>query len=221
MITSIDMQTYPRKQHFEHFLAMDNPFTSITIKVDITDWLVWQKSSGHPFFLCFQYAVTQAANQVAAFRQRIKDGGIVEYDFCNPSYTVGLPDGTYRYCLVHADQPLESYLEEGKRKQEEALKTETLKEEGDVLGHLFTTCVPWFSFTGLDMPWPGTSFSNPNIGWGRYEREIRLVREYGEIVDKEIVTIPVVIMVNHALVDGKHIADFIENLNKELAKMAE
>ena len=96
----IDMTKYPRLDHFRHFLTMQQPCVSITVQVDITDWLSRLKASGCPFFLSFQYAVVRAANRIPEFRQRIVDDKIVEYDYCNPSYIVSLPDDTYRYCNV-------------------------------------------------------------------------------------------------------------------------
>ena len=220
MITKrIDFATYPRKQHFEHFIEMDNPFVNITVNVDITEWLCWLKKSGYPFFLTFQYAVVQAANRVPELRQRYVDGEIIEYDFCNPSYIVDVADGTYRYCMVNTNQPLDAYIEEGRRKQEAARNAEILKEEGNPLEQFFITCIPWFIFSAIQMPYPDRHATNPNIGWGKYQRDVRLVKEDGGIVEKETVTIPVIIMVNHALVDGRHIAEFFKNLEEELRKM--
>lgn len=215
----IDFSTYPRKDHFEHFISMDNPFANVTVQVDITDWVRWQKGNGYPFFLTFQYALVQAANRVPELRRRYIDGRIVEYDFCNPSYIVAVPDGTYRYCLVNADQPLEAYLAEGKRKQEAAVRAETLEEEGDPQSQLFITSMPWLHFSAVVMPYPDRTFTNPNFGLGQYAKEIRLVLEDGKSVEKERITIPVHLMVNHALVDGRHMASFFENLEEELRRM--
>ena len=144
----IDMTKYPRLDHFRHFLTMQQPCVSITVQVDITDWLSRLKASGCPFFLSFQYAVVRAANRIPEFRQRIVDDKIVEYDYCNPSYIVSLPDDTYRYCNVNVNQPFAQYLEESRVKQDAALHSEHLEEEeGDVLGLLFISCVPWFNYT--------------------------------------------------------------------------
>lgn len=218
-VRRIDLSTYPRRSHFEHFLTMANPFTGVTVNVDITDWLRWQQSSGYPFFLCFQYAAVHAANRVPQLRQRIVDGGICEYDFCDPSYIVSLPDGTYRYCLAHARQPLAPYIEQARRSQARAMAAEGLEEEGDPLGQLFITCLPWLTFTSLQIPWSDAAFSNPGISWGRFERHSRLVLRDGEIVESPSFTLPVNITVNHALVDGIHIARFFACLDEELVKM--
>ena len=213
----IDMTKYPRLDHFRHFLTMQQPCVSITVQVDITDWLSRLKASGCPFFLSFQYAVVRAANRIPEFRQRIVDDKIVEYDYCNPSYIVSLPDDTYRYCNVNVNQPFAQYLKESRVKQDAALHSEHLEEEeGDVLGLLFISCVPWFNYTEAMMPYPGGSFSNPSFCWGGYRTEKYLALEDGLVTEKVKTSIPVTLFFNHALIDGIHAGRFFDNLGDEL-----
>ena len=213
----IDMTKYPRLDHFRHFLTMQQPCVSITVQVDITDWLSRLRASGCPFFLSFQYAVVRAANRIPEFRQRIVDDKIVEYDYCNPSYIVSLPDDTYRYCNVNVNQPFAQYLKESRVKQDAALHSEHLEEEeGDVLGLLFISCVPWFNYTEAMMPYPGGSFSNPSFCWGGYRTEKYLALEDGRVTEKVKTSIPVTLFFNHALIDGIHAGRFFDNLGDEL-----
>ena len=213
----LDMSKYPRLDHFNHFLGMDHPCVSVTVQVDITDFVPKLKAAGYPFFLSFQYAAVRAANRIPEFRQRIHNGVILEYDFCNPSYTVAVPDGTYRYCLVNANQPFAQYLEEGRIKQAAALESEHLEEEGgDVLSLLFTSSVPWLNYTEAMMPYPDNHFSIPNICWGSYKAEKYLCLEDGKVTEKVKISIPVTLLVNHALIDGRHIGQFYQNLEEEL-----
>ena len=213
----IDMTKYPRLDHFRHFLTMQQPCVSITVQVDITDWLSRLRASGCPFFLSFQYAVVRAANRIPEFRQRIVDDKIVEYDYCNPSYIVSLPDDTYRYCNVNVNQPFAQYLEERRVKQDASLHSEHLEEEeGDVLGLLFISCVPWFNYTEAMMPYPGGSFSNPSFCWGGYRTEKYLALEDGRVTEKVKTSIPVTLFFNHALIDGIHAGRFFDNLGDEL-----
>ena len=213
----IDMTKYPRLDHFRHFLTMQQPCVSITVQVDITDWLSRLRASGCPFFLSFQYAVVRAANRIPEFRQRIVDDKIVEYDYCNPSYIVSLPDDTYRYCNVNVGQPFAQYLEESRVKQDAALHSEHLEEEeGDVLGLLFISCVPWLNYTEAMMPYPGGRFSNPSFCWGGYKTEKYLALEEGRVTEKVKTTIPVSVFFNHALIDGIHVSRFFDNLSDEL-----
>ncbi len=212
----IDMRADPRSDHFAHFRAMEDPFVTMTVPVRLTDWLPRVKAAGYPFFLSFQYAVVRAANRVPALRRRIRGEGAVEYDFCNPSYTVALPDGTYRYCNVRADLPFERYLRESKRLQEEAVRGAGLTEEGDVQSYFFVSCAPWVHYSALQTPRPGADFSIPCFTWGKYAVEKRPALEDGRLVEREEITLPLTLMVNHALVDGRHIGQFFAFLEEEL-----
>ena len=212
----IDMDTYPRLGHFKHFLTMANPFLSVTVQVDLSEWLPRIKKSGLPFFLSFQYALVRTANRIPEFRQRIVGEAIVEYDYCDPSYTYGLPDGTYRYCSANTGQPLAQYLKEARGSEEEALREEHLTEHEDVLRYLFISCNPWFTYTGLTMPWPDTALSNPNFVWGGYQVHKELCLQDGQIVELEKISLPVTVFANHALVDGINIGRFFSFLDEEL-----
>ena len=217
---TIDMETYFRRDHFKHFLTMENPFLSVTAQVDLSSWLPRIREAGLPFFLSLQYAVVRAANRIPPFRQRIADDGIIEYDYCNPSYTYGLPDGTYRYCLVNVDQPLAQYLKEARAKEEAALHTDHLTEEGDVQSLFFTSCNPWFSYTSVLMPWPDTRFSIPNFVWGRCGTEKQLRLEDGRITERDKITVPLTVFANHALVDGVNVGQFFSYLEEELREFS-
>ena len=128
----IDMTKDPRGGQFEYFRTMTDPWAGITVPVDITDLLA--SLNGRPFFLSYLYAVMRAANAVPELRRRLlPDGQVVEYDHCDPSYTVMKPDGTgvYVYCLLEDDlSSYEKFVAEGKRRQKETLERGTLTEDG-------------------------------------------------------------------------------------------
>ena len=66
------------------------------------------------------------------------------------------------------------------------------------------------------MPYPDNHFSIPNICWGSYKTEKYLCLEDGTVTEKVKISIPVTLLVNHALVDGRHIGQFYQNLEEEL-----
>ena len=97
---TIDMDSFPRRAHFEYFKGLAYPYVGFTVNVDITGFLAQQKRLGLPFYLALAYCVTRAANSVPEFRRRIHGDGIIEYDWCHGSHTVALPDDTYCYCTL-------------------------------------------------------------------------------------------------------------------------
>lgn len=200
----MDLSTYPRQEHFRYFAAMANPYVGTAVETDITDLLSCCHRQGLPFFLTLLYCVGRAANAVPELRQRVIGGQIVQYDHCDTSHTVLHPDGTYAYCRLNCMQPFADYLPTAQSLHEQAKHSGNLDdgEDGDSL--LFISTLPWVHYTSLTQPTPTPADSNPRITWGKY------VTAGGRT------TLPMTLLVNHALVDGMHIGAFYEALEKEM-----
>lgn len=216
----IDMENYIRRDHFEHFLTMEDPFVELTVQLDITDWFRTIKELNQPFFLSFLYQVGRSANSVRELRQRIRDHGIIEYENCACSYTVALADGTYRYANVGTDLPFSQFVERAQQKQQRAKEEEHLIEEGDPESYFYISCLPWCTYSGIRLPAPEPCFSVPSVTWGKYYREQKLRAENGQLWADERIMIPVTLQANHALVDGVHMSRFFSALEENLKAFA-
>lgn len=216
----IDMESYIRRDHFEHFLTMEDPFVELTVQLDITEWFQAVKEQDQPFFLSFLYQVGRTANSVRELRQRIRDRGILEYETCGCSYTVALEDGTYRYANVGTDLPFPEFVAAAQQKQRQAMEEEHLVEEGDPESYFYISCLPWCSYSGIRLPAPERCFSVPSVTWGKYYREQKLSMKNGRLQADERVMIPVTLQVNHALVDGVHMSRFFSGLEENLKAFA-
>ena len=108
--TVIDMAQYARRRHFDYFRSLPYPYVGVTENVDVSGLVRFCHEKGCSFYLAFLHAAARAADGVPQLRQRIRDGGIVEYDACPTSHTELLPDGTYCYCTLRHDHPLDRYL---------------------------------------------------------------------------------------------------------------
>jgi len=206
MEKKIDLNTYPRKDHFTMFSKMQNPILNVSVQVDITEWLKRIKAEGKPFFLSCMYEVAEAANEVPQLRQRIKDGGIVEYDHCASSYTVLAKDESFRFCFADTSVPFDEYLERTKVEQKKAECEPKLVDHEDVLSCFFMSCIPWFSFTELSLPFNDNTFSNPSFTFGKY------YEQNGRTL------MPLAIQVNHALVDGVHLGKMFTKIEERFSK---
>ena len=83
----IEMDHYKRKSHFDYFNSLAFPYVGTTVNIDITKLQSAVKAQKLPFFLTICYCVSRAANAVPEFRQRIANGGIIEYENCRTSHT--------------------------------------------------------------------------------------------------------------------------------------
>ncbi len=84
--TEIDLQNYPRRQHFEYFSSLQYPYVGVTNQVDVTALVRFCKERKGSFYLPFLHAAALAADGVPELRQRIRGGGIVEYSQCPTSH---------------------------------------------------------------------------------------------------------------------------------------
>ncbi len=205
----LDMETFPRKNHFAYFDSLSYPYTGVTVNVDITELKETIKARRLPFFLTVCYCVSRAANRVPQFRQRILNHRIVEFDSCRTSHTVALSDGTYCYCDLNSDLPFEQYIRYAAQEQENAKKAGSIEESGtDALEKIFISTVPWLTYTALVNPVPFPADSNPRITWGKYFAQD----------DKTL--LPLSVLCHHALVDGLHIAAFYDQLDDQICQTA-
>lgn len=204
----IDMDTYPRRDHFEHFLAMACPYFNITNELDVTDRLREAKEAGVSSFLALQYDLMRAVNDVPAFRQRLTgDGkGIVEYDACGVSWIVLTKDGSYRYAAASPGTSFSDYLEEALRSKREAEQSPALIDSENAESCVYVSCVPWFPFTGITMPFSDNRFSVPSFTFGKYiKKPVPVPDGNGGYRFEERTFLPFSLMAHHSLVDGSHV----------------
>ena len=204
----ISLEHDPRKAHFAYFSAMQNPYVGLTAEVDAGPLLDACHRKNLPFSLAMVWCTGRAANAVPELRQRILNGSVVEFDHCDTSHTVLRPNGSYAYCSLDPMQQFAAFLPEAQRRQAEAIANGGIDDGEDALGLLFLSSIPWLHYTAITQPTPVPADSNPRITWSKYElHEGRL-------------SLPVTLLVNHALADGLHIAQFFEALQDEMAGLA-
>ena len=204
----IDMATYPRRDHFEHFYGMAYPYVGVTVEVDVTALLTLCRERGYSFYLMVLHAVALAADEVDEFRRRIDDGGVVEYDECPTSHTELKPDGTYAYCTLHHHMPLEEYLQRAEAARAAARKSGSIEEEAEVQSMYFISTLPWLHYTQLIQPVACGDESNPRFTWGKYQQNAE-----GRMM------MPLSVLVHHALADGVHIAKFYDEFEKQMKQL--
>ncbi|MET0016865.1 CatA-like O-acetyltransferase [Oscillibacter sp.] len=202
----VDMSQDPRREQFDYFRSMADPYVGVTCEVDVTALTEKLRISGAPFFLSFTYEVLAAANAVPELRRRIEGDRVVEYSSCRCSCTVAKPDGAYAYCTLDGVLPWEAFLADGRKALEAARNGGTIHEDGDCGEYFFASCVPWLHYTSMTQPIPRPAYSNVRLTWGR------CVTENGRT------SLPVTVLAHHALVDGIHLGKFYQELEKRVSK---
>lgn len=206
----LDMSAFPRRAHFDYFLSLPNPHVGVTVDVDVTDLVSACRAKGCSFTLAFLHAAALAVDAVPELRQRVRDGGVVEYPECPTSHTELKADGTYAYCTLRHHLPLDEYLVRAEAARRACREGGSIEEDADVEGMLFASALPWLRYRDFTQPTAGPMDSNPRLSWGRFEPDWR-----GRL------TMPVTLLAHHALVDGAHLAAFYRNLDAELRAIAD
>lgn len=199
----IDLETYPRRSHYEYFKSLAYPYVGMTANVDVTNLLRFARERDGSTFLACLWAAAQAANAVPELRQRIVGDRIVEFDHCDTAHTVAMPDKTFCNCRTDCRMELEPFLTYGKARQAEAMThhgfVSTQDDETDLI---FVSCVPWVAFTQVIQPTPIPADCNPRIVLGKYIKE------------GERTLMPLAIQANHALADGRHLGEFYQRFEE-------
>lgn len=204
----IDINNWKRQKHFNFFKNMDYPLFNLTLNVDITAFLKRIKDDQESFFYAFLFLTTKAMNEVEAFRLRIREEEVVLHDAIHPSFTYLTDEDTFVFTEVKFVDDFARFKTAALHAAAESAKKSNLSDEVGRDDFIFVSSLPWLSFTSITHPinLDKKEQSVPRLTWGKYFQN----------GDKTL--IPLSIQVNHALVDGIHIAQFVGLLEALLAK---
>ena len=191
---------WERKELFDFFSRMSDPFYSVCFRLDVTRLYEFCKARGLSFYYALIYLSTKAINETEAFSYALRGGELVRYRERRPSFT-DLKKGEERFYIVTmpCEGTMEDFCRAARAKSAAQKNFIDMTEEKDDL--IFFSCLPWLDVTAL------TNERNfdpddaiPRLAWGKFTlREGR--RELGYSVE-----------VNHRFIDGLHIGRFGERL---------
>ncbi|MBW7572810.1 chloramphenicol acetyltransferase [Caproiciproducens faecalis] len=201
----INMETWPRKEHYEYFHRMEYPMFNVSMNLDITKFLPFVKEHRLSFYYSMGFAATQAANRIPEFRCRIRGEQVVLHDKVHPSFT-DLDKGSDLFKCVGVDLTEDILSFSEKASQRSAAQKTFMDPEQEIRDDLiYFTCVPWISFTQVTHPIAlDRDDSIPRIAWGKY------FKDGGKTL------LPFSIQANHALMDGVHAGRYVQQLQNDL-----
>lgn len=195
----LDLDHYPRKDIYLAFRDCEMPQLSVTAEVDITHLKAFLNETTYGFFLPMAYLAAVAANSIPAFRQRIIDAQLVEFEQCLPSFTVTVEQGLFSFCDIQHCGLFTEFYAHGKALMRNVQHRPDLAVHHKH-GRLFITNIPWISFTAFTHPYCQQYASVPIISFGKF-RPLN-----------GTLSLPLAVQAHHALVDGYHLGQFFETL---------
>lgn len=196
----VDLQSYPRREHYEHFLKLRLTYSAV-VQIDITTLRATAKRTGNRIYPTQIWMLTTATNRVPEFRMsRDEQVRLGVWETLVPFYTVlneqsrtfsslWTPYSTHfpafhAQCIATIDQ----------------FATRAFVPQAEVPANMLNvSSIPWVEFTGFNLNLP-TDFLLPILTIGKHlERDGRT-------------WMPLAVQVHHAVCDGWHLGVFVEQV---------
>lgn len=204
----VDLSSWPRREIFEFFSGISNPYYSVTFRLDVTALRKYTKERGLSFYHSLIWLCTRALARVEAFSYAIAEGRVVKLSSRRPSFT-HLNPGSESFQIITPPPAagLEEFCAAAKALAEK--QDFFIDPSGEGIDMIFFSCLPWLDLTALTNEHDaGTDDAIPRTTWGKY------VEENGRL------TLGLSIEVNHRFIDGAHIGRFAEELERMIAELA-
>ena len=189
--------------HCAVFRNSIEPAFCVTFEVDVTKFLDMTRNQNLSFTLSMVYAVCKCANEIEAFRYRFLDGQVVLFDRIDTAFTY-LNKDTEIFKVVNV--PMADTLEEYVKSASEIAMEQKEYFTGSLGNDVFQCSpMPFLTYTHISHTNSGKKDNaTPLFDWGKYyEKDSRTV-------------MPVSVQAHHSFVDGIHIGQFAEKLQKYL-----
>lgn len=202
---TLNIDEWPRREHYALYRTYAQPHFNICFEVDVTVLRAALKHVDVGFTVGWLYVLSRIVNDIPEFRLRMRGDLVVEHDVVHPSITVLGEQGLFGFCLIEYTEDFTVFSE----RAHDCMQTSRIRPSLEVAGErddvLFMTAVPWTSFTSFMHPIPTfPPDSIPRFAWGRYAEKDRRF------------TMPLSVQAHHALMDGVHVAELCEELQRLL-----
>lgn len=201
---TIDKNTWNRKQHFNHFNALSDPYFAVTVPFNVTKAYQFSKENDISFFGKYLHDCMKALNSIENFKYRIENDEIVVHDVIHASATLMRSDNTFGFSFIHFDDDLGVFINNINEEKKRIEKTGDLYPPKNTIDCIYCSAMPWVNFSGHKEPVSGQNESVPKLAFSKAEKQ------KGQLI------MNVAISANHALVDGYHVGLFSDAFQNNL-----
>ncbi len=200
----IDMNTWNRKDCFNHFFNNAKCTYSITVNIDITNLYSYLKVNKLRLYPTFTWIVSKAINKHEEFKMAFdNEGRLGFFDEIGPSYSVLDDETKVMNNLYTAFNNVFSSFYKGMENDLNNFKKDASFTTQFQNNFFIVSCLPWFNYTSFNVNNEGSSsFLFPMVTWGKFFEEGNKI------------LMPVTIQVHHAVADGYHCSLFFSDLKE-------
>jgi len=201
----INLETWPRREHFEFFNTWGYPHFSMCANVDLTIFYPAIKQRGVSFTVGIVYMLTRAANAIPEFRYRIRAEEVVEHEQVHPGFTILIDEDMFTFCMLDYSEDFSLFAARAAEKVAYVKAHPTLDVDEGRDDLLYMTSIPWVSFTSFMHPldlYPTDSV--PRFAWGKF------------FDDSKCLKMPLSVQGHHAVMDGLHVGKYYAEVQEYL-----
>ena len=198
---NVDMETWPRREHYKYLSTWGYPHFSICANVDITSFYAAVKHHGISINVAIVYVLARAANAITEFRYRIRGEEVVEHEVVHPSTTIMGEQDLFTFCTFDYYEEFSIFAEKARERITYMQVNPSVENDLDLDELLYMTAIPWVSFTGFMHPIDLNPVDSvPRFAWGKFF-------EQGDHLK-----MPLSVQAHHALMDGVHMGRYYEKV---------
>ncbi len=201
----LNLKDWNRREVFEFFNQFEEPYFGVCVQIDCTKAYAKCKREGLSFFLYYLYKTLVVCNRVESFRYRIEEEQVMIYDTVHAGPTIARPDGSMGFAFIKYHDDFNIFYAAAQEEVERVKSSRSLFAPEATENLIHFSAIPWIDFSALSHArWLARKDCSPKISVGK------LVEENGRR------RMAVSIHVHHALMDGRHVGEWIAAFQQEL-----
>ncbi len=199
----IDLETWGRREYFEHYTSAVPCTYSMTVKLDITGL----RKSGDRLYPAMLYLLTGTVNEFEQFRTAFRpDGRLVVYHRMHPSYTIFHKESkTFSGIWTEYSEDYGEFCRRYAIDTRRYERAEGFAPKPGMPENCFNvSMIPWRSFESFQLNMPDYKYLLPIFTMGGYSEE------------NSRCLMPLAVQAHHAVCDGYHLCSFLGSLQEKL-----
>ena len=205
-----DIENWDRKSAYEFFKTFEDSYVGVQVNLDCTAFVQQCNMNSYSTHHALLYAVIKAANDYEPMRLRRTEEGVILHNSIDIGCSV-MQRGTKAFVFAYypwiGDELVSDFIFRTQQITVQAAEGIPFEDRPERTNLIYGTTLPWLSFTGFKHPRKGGNHSVPKIVLGK------ITSQSGRYV------LPFQLEVDHALMDGIHMSEYLEILQENLNRL--
>ena len=210
--TKKNLDTWDRAELFQHFINDMRCVMSMTVNIDITEFLQVIHDKKYKFYPAMIWVISSAVNCREELRMGYnEDGEVGTWDYISPYYThFHQEDEKFVKLVIDYHSDFEAFYQQF-IKDMQVYQTYRWFDQKNIPPNTFdVSCLPWLHYQSFDMHiFDSGLYIAPVITWGKY-----IKNESGRLI------MPLSLNIHHAVADGYHLCRFFTDVENCLKKFS-